>query len=75
MFFFKRGKQYRIITPRLDTKSAPHYFEHGVIVTCRKVVPAFTKRAHEVRRDHLAGDFVDANGVEQTLYTGDVVAL
>lgn len=73
MYFFQKGKKYRVITPRVDTKHSAHWFEIGTVVECVDVERV--GGAQSLTRECLGGTFRDSEGFEQTLYTGDVVAL
>lgn len=76
--FFVVGRKYKVITPRLGTKTSPHYLEAGSIVTCTAVSDAKGRMVgsryvtRDIPRGLLAGLFVDSRGVDQTLYVGDV---
>lgn len=74
--FFIPGEFYQVITHRPDTAHFNHFFETGTIVRCVDVTHAhkhLTVGGYEdFSHDSLTGLFVDENGLDQTLCTGDV---
>ncbi|AHK11909.1 hypothetical protein CHOED_049 [Vibrio phage CHOED] len=74
--FLVPGAFYQVITHRLDTAHFDHWYPTGTIVKCVDVTPAHEGRTVLGCRDFthptLTGLFIDSNGVDQVLATGDV---
>lgn len=74
--FFVPGREYQVITHRPDTRHLRHFFETGERVICVDVTRAYKKRTvkgHcDFQHEYLVGLFVNADGIDQTLATGDV---
>lgn len=74
--FFVPGRTYQVITHRPDTHHLRHFFEGGELVKCVDVTLAYKKRTVKGGRDfqheYLVGLFVNSEGIDQTLATGDV---
>lgn len=74
--FFVPGKFYQVITHRPDTQHFDHWYPNGTIVKCVDVVRANSNKSvlghSEFTHPTLTGLFIDINGVDQVLCTGDV---
>lgn len=74
--FFVPGAFYQVITHRPDTAHFDHWYETGTIVKCVDVTPATKDRTVlgqcDFTHDTLTALFIDANGIDQVLCTGDV---
>lgn len=74
--FLVPGRFYQVITYRPDTSHYDHWFPTGTIVKCIDVVRANEHKSilgyPEFSHPTLTGLFIDENGVDQVMCTGDV---